>query len=104
MSHTAAMRCLELLGKEVIPAIKEYQPTARRLETSHETGTVRVFRPEDLAEALDLLAHYGDEAKILAGGQSLMPLMNMRLARPRVLVDINRLTASAISPAAPMVR
>jgi hypothetical protein len=32
MSHTAAMRCLELLGKEVIPAIKEYQP-------SHETGT-----------------------------------------------------------------
>jgi CO/xanthine dehydrogenase FAD-binding subunit len=50
------------------------------------------FAPTDMAEALDVLASYGDEAKILAGGQSLMPLMNMRLARPRVLVDINRLT------------
>ena len=47
--------------------------------------------PTDLEEALDLLARYGDEAKILAGGQSLMPLMNMRLARPRLLIDINRL-------------
>ena len=51
------------------------------------------FAPTDMAEALDLLARYGDEAKILAGGQSLMPLMNMRLARPSVLVDINRLSA-----------
>jgi CO/xanthine dehydrogenase FAD-binding subunit len=49
------------------------------------------FVPTEIAEALDLLARYGDEAKILAGGQSLMPLMNMRLARPSVLVDINRL-------------
>jgi carbon-monoxide dehydrogenase medium subunit len=49
--------------------------------------------PTDKAEALDLLARYGDEAKILAGGQSLMPLMNMRLARPSLLVDINRLSA-----------
>ena len=49
------------------------------------------FVPTDIVETLDLLARYGDEAKILAGGQSLMPLMNMRLARPRVLVDINRL-------------
>jgi aerobic carbon-monoxide dehydrogenase medium subunit len=51
------------------------------------------FVPTDITEALDLLARYGDEAKVLAGGQSLMPLMNMRLARPRVLVDINRLPA-----------
>jgi aerobic carbon-monoxide dehydrogenase medium subunit len=51
------------------------------------------FAPTDISEALDLLARHGDEAKILAGGQSLMPLMNMRLARPRVLVDINRLPA-----------
>jgi carbon-monoxide dehydrogenase medium subunit len=42
---------------------------------------------------LDLLAEHGDEAKVLAGGQSLMPMMNMRLARPGVIVDINRLTA-----------
>jgi aerobic carbon-monoxide dehydrogenase medium subunit len=40
---------------------------------------------------LDLLTQYGDEAKILAGGQSLMPLLNMRLARPRVIIDINRI-------------
>ena len=53
------------------------------------------FAPTDITEALDLLAHYGDDAKILAGGQSLMPLMNMRLARPRVLLDINRLTELA---------
>jgi carbon-monoxide dehydrogenase medium subunit len=49
------------------------------------------FAPVDLAEALDLLARYGDEAKILAGGQSLIPLMNMRLARPGVVIDINQL-------------
>lgn len=48
--------------------------------------------PTDLAAALDLLAQHGDEAKVLAGGQSLMPLMNMRLARPQVIVDINRIT------------
>lgn len=47
--------------------------------------------PTDLAAALDLLAQHGDEAKVLAGGQSLMPLMNMRLARPQVIIDINRI-------------
>ena len=60
---------------------------------AHETGTLRVFRPNGHGGSARLAARYGDEAKILAGGQSLMPLMNMRLARPRVLVDINRLSA-----------
>lgn len=46
--------------------------------------------PETLAEVLDLLAEWGDEAKILAGGQSLVPLLAFRLARPGLLVDINR--------------
>ena len=45
--------------------------------------------PRDLAHALDLLAEHGDAAKVLAGGQSLGPLMNLRLATPEVLVDIN---------------
>jgi aerobic carbon-monoxide dehydrogenase medium subunit len=45
--------------------------------------------PTALPEALDLLARFGDEAKVLAGGQSLMPLLNLRLARPANLVDIN---------------
>ncbi len=48
-------------------------------------------RPETLAEALALLAEHGDEAKILAGGQSLLPVMALRLGRPEHLVDINRL-------------
>lgn len=42
-------------------------------------------------EALALLAEYSAEAKVLAGGQSLMPLLNMRLVEPAVLIDINRL-------------
>ena len=46
--------------------------------------------PASLAEAANLLAANDGEAKILAGGQSLMPLLNMRLARPRLLVDIAR--------------
>lgn len=51
--------------------------------------------PADVAEACTLLAQHGDDAKILAGGQSLMPLMNMRLARPQVVVDINRIAELA---------
>ena len=48
------------------------------------------FAPRSVAETLDLLARYGDDGKILAGGQSLVPLMNFRLARPASLIDINR--------------
>ena len=47
-------------------------------------------RPAILDEALALLAAHGGEAKPLAGGQSLIPAMNFRLARPAVLVDLNR--------------
>ncbi len=45
--------------------------------------------PTTLDETLELLARHGDECKVLAGGQSLVPLMNFRLARPARLVDIN---------------
>jgi carbon-monoxide dehydrogenase medium subunit len=45
--------------------------------------------PTTLTEALDLLAEFGDSAKILAGGQSLVPLLNFRLARPEHVVDVN---------------
>jgi carbon-monoxide dehydrogenase medium subunit len=51
----------------------------------------RYARPRTLAEAYELLEHYGEEARILAGGQSLLAALNMRLAAPRVLVDINGL-------------
>jgi carbon-monoxide dehydrogenase medium subunit len=47
--------------------------------------------PTTVDAALELLAEHGDDAKVLAGGQSLMPLLNMRLARPRVVVDVNRI-------------
>jgi len=47
--------------------------------------------PATLEEALALLAEYGDTAKLLAGGQSLMPLMNLRLARPQYIIDLNRI-------------
>lgn len=47
--------------------------------------------PERLEEAIALLAQHGDEAKVLAGGQSLVPLLAMRLATPALLVDLNRI-------------
>jgi carbon-monoxide dehydrogenase medium subunit len=47
--------------------------------------------PETVEEALAVLAQHGDEAKPLAGGQSLVPVLNFRLARPAVLVDLNRI-------------
>ena len=47
--------------------------------------------PSSVEEALELLERYGDEAKVLAGGQSLIPLMKLRFASPRALVDINRI-------------
>ena len=48
-------------------------------------------RPESVAEALDVLADAGADGKVLAGGQSLLPLLSMRLAAPHRLVDVNRL-------------
>ena len=47
--------------------------------------------PTTLDEALSLLAEFGDDAKVLAGGQSLVPLLNFRLARPAHLIDLNRI-------------
>ena len=46
-------------------------------------------------EAVSALAAYGDDAVVLAGGQSLVPLLNLRLARPSVVVDVNRVAALA---------
>src|SRR5262245_25995605 len=49
-------------------------------------------RPETLDEALTLLSAHPDESKVLAGGQSLIPLMKLRFAAPEPLVDINRVS------------
>jgi aerobic carbon-monoxide dehydrogenase medium subunit len=50
------------------------------------------LRPKTLPEAIAFLQQYGDDAKILSGGQSLIPMMKFRLARPGHLVDINRIS------------
>ncbi len=49
------------------------------------------LRPQTIPEAIAFLQQYGDEAKILSGGQSLIPMMKFRLARPGYLIDINRI-------------
>src|ERR671923_349632 len=51
--------------------------------------------PASIDEAVALLARYGGDAKVLAGGQSLMPMLNFRLTRPAALVDVNRIPALA---------
>lgn len=49
------------------------------------------FRPNTIPEAIRLLEQHGEEAKILSGGQSLIPMMKLRIARPAYLIDINRI-------------
>ena len=48
-------------------------------------------RAESVAQVLNILSEHGDDARVLAGGQSLMPTLNMRLSQPDILIDINRL-------------
>ena len=50
------------------------------------------LRPKTIPEAIGLLQQYGEDAKILSGGQSLIPMMKFRLARPAYLIDINRIS------------
>ena len=47
------------------------------------------LRPKTIPEAITLLQQHGEEAKLLSGGQSLIPMMKLRLARPGFLIDIN---------------
>jgi carbon-monoxide dehydrogenase medium subunit len=54
-------------------------------------STFEYFAPDTLDEVLALLAQHGDESKVLAGGQSLIPLLKLRFAAPSVLVDVNRI-------------
>jgi carbon-monoxide dehydrogenase medium subunit len=61
-------------------------------------GRFTYHAPTELDEALGLLAEHGDEAKVLAGGQSLMPVLNFRLSQVGHLVDINRLGAAYAQP------
>ena len=58
-------------------------------------------RAHSVAEAVALLAELGEEAKILAGGLSLVPMMNFRLARPTALVDVSRIDGLSYLRAVP---
>jgi carbon-monoxide dehydrogenase medium subunit len=49
------------------------------------------IRPDSIAEVLELLTTHGEQARIIAGGQSLVPILNFRLASPDLLIDINRI-------------
>ena len=49
------------------------------------------FAPQSVSEAIGLLEKHGDDAKLLAGGHSLLPIMKLRLAQPKVIVDIGRI-------------
>jgi 2-furoyl-CoA dehydrogenase FAD binding subunit len=68
---------------------------SRKEENHMKPSAFDYIRVDTLDEALSVLADGDLEAKVLAGGQSLLPMLNMRLAQPKALVDINRLTALA---------
>jgi carbon-monoxide dehydrogenase medium subunit len=57
-----------------------------------KAASFRYVKASSLDEVYEELSQYGDDARILAGGQSLIPALNMRLSAPAVLIDINRLT------------
>lgn len=56
-----------------------------------KSPSFKYVRPSSLSEVFDLLNEYGDDARLLAGGQTLLATLNMRLSEPRILIDINHL-------------
>ena len=50
-----------------------------------------LFQPQDWSETLNAPENYRKDAMILAGGQSLIAMMNMRIAKPKILIDINKI-------------
>jgi aerobic carbon-monoxide dehydrogenase medium subunit len=69
--------------------------THGRREEALKAPKLAYLRPRTLDDVFDLLALHGDEAKLLAGGQSLVPALNMRLLEPRAIVDINHIAGLA---------
>ena len=78
--------------------LPQHREVGHRRRRGHERGSTGVIpakfayaRADSVDEAIALLAEHGDDAKILAGGHSLLPLMKLRLATPAVLVDVGNL-------------
>ena len=69
------------------------EPNSSAGRQGMKTPKFAYVRAESVAQVLILLSEHGDDARILAGGQSLMPTLNMRLSQPDLLIDINRLDA-----------
>jgi aerobic carbon-monoxide dehydrogenase medium subunit len=83
-------------GARLAPPTGQWQPAAATRHGSGERVKPPKFsyvRASGLAQVLELLEDHGQEAQILAGGQSLMPVLNMRLSQPKLLIDINRIDA-----------
>ena len=57
------------------------------------------LRPDTVEEAVALLAEYGDGARILAGGQSLVPMLNLRIVEAEALIDVSRIATAAMCAA-----
>src|SRR5207249_10000112 len=85
------------IAVRAIPTIEfdgHSSPTARKREDQEafmKPPRFEYFAPRTVEEACSLMASQGGGAKILAGGQSLIPLLNFRLAHPDALIDINRI-------------
>src|SRR5262245_61305373 len=82
----------------VEPSCAVSRPRAGRRRALAALGAPRVSpaafayqRAETVDDALQLLGNHGSDGKLIAGGQSLLPLMKLRLARPELLIDIGRL-------------
>ena len=71
------------------------QGPRRNWEDFLKAPRLAYLRASSLAQVFDALAEHGEEARILAGGQSLVPALNMRLSEPRMLIDINPIAALA---------
>src|SRR5262249_26546494 len=81
---------LDSLFIRAIPILSDDRSRSSK-EPSMKPPRFEYFAPRTVDEALRPLANHGDRAKILAGGQSLIPLLNFRLAHPEALIDINRI-------------
>src|SRR5580765_1207901 len=77
------------------PHAADHRRPARSRGEAMKPPQFEYHAPTDVGEAVQLLSALGENGRLLAGGQSLMPMLNLRLARPEAIVDLNRITALA---------